>query len=175
MPLFNPFTIFSDSPFTIAQKQYYSIQRQSYMKNIILKTNTLLIKYYTTVLYLDLSEGCFTILLWKQLREGIAIWGAEFMLYHSCYISRSNISNILKTSISSYCLFREPGGFKAPSLILSFYLYSREIKAHHWGYSHSPAIHAQWESPSSSYSRVIRTRNFKFKGIHFRKRILNHI
>lgn len=81
MPHLHPFNMFSDNT---AQKQYYSIQRQSYMKNIILKVNSLLIKYYTALLYPDLSEGYFiSILLWKQFREGITIWGAEFMLYLS--------------------------------------------------------------------------------------------
>lgn len=54
------------------------------MKNFILKANSLQIKYCTAFFYLDLSEGCFTsTLLWKQLGEGITIWGAEFMLYLS--------------------------------------------------------------------------------------------
>lgn len=78
LPHLHPINMFSDNT---AQKQYYSIQRQSYMKNFILKANSLLIKYYTELLYPDLSEGCFiSIFLWKQLGEGITISGAEFML-----------------------------------------------------------------------------------------------
>lgn len=129
--------MFSDNT---AQKQYYSIQKQSYMKNYILKANSLPIKYYTELLYPDLSEGCFiSIFLWKQLGEVITILGAEFMLYLSQAATSQTSSKLLFLPTVSSLQAQSP--WRVQSTVTDpLYLFVPESRL--ITESHSPAIYA---------------------------------